>query len=102
MTRDQRASSRSRKLGLVVAAAIVVLAGVVAILVMTGGVDDAGRSSGATPGAGDTTSLQRVMRQDLSSQTQVSATLGYAGTYVIVNYAVGSAMSSSSTQLTGS
>jgi hypothetical protein len=37
----------------------------------------------------DPTSLQAVTRQDLSSQTQVSATLGYAGGYSVVNQAQG-------------
>jgi hypothetical protein len=37
----------------------------------------------------DPTSLQTVTRQDLSSQTQVSATLGYAGNYSVVNEAQG-------------
>jgi hypothetical protein len=35
------------------------------------------------------TSLYRVARQDLSSRTQVSATLGYAGNYSVVNQARG-------------
>ena len=37
----------------------------------------------------DPTSLYTVARQDLSSQTQVSATLGYAGSYSVVNQAQG-------------
>jgi HlyD family secretion protein/Putative peptidoglycan binding domain len=35
------------------------------------------------------TSLYTVARDDLSSQTQVSATLGYAGSYTVVNQAQG-------------
>jgi hypothetical protein len=34
-------------------------------------------------------SLKTVTRQDLSEQTQVSATLGYAGSYSVVNHAQG-------------
>jgi hypothetical protein len=50
--------------------------------------------SGGTsrPGVADNaypTGLQTVTRQDLSSQTQVSATLGYAGSYSVVNQAQG-------------
>ncbi len=44
------------------------------------------------PGAvdkADPTGLATVARQDLSSQTQVSATLGYAGSYSVVNQAQG-------------
>lgn len=37
----------------------------------------------------DPTSTATVARQDLSSQTQVSATLGYAGSYSVVNQAQG-------------
>ena len=37
----------------------------------------------------DPTSLATVARQDLSSQTQVPATLGYAGSYSVVNQAQG-------------
>jgi hypothetical protein len=51
-------------------------------------------SSGATsqPGVADNpgpTSLFTVARRDLSSQTQVPATLGYAGSYSVVNQAQG-------------
>lgn len=42
--------------------------------------------SGAARDA-DPTSLYTVTRQDLSSQTHVSATLGYAGRYSVVNQA---------------
>ena len=37
----------------------------------------------------DPTGLQAVARQDLSEQTQVSATLGFAGSYSVVNQAQG-------------
>ena len=37
--------------------------------------------------------LHTVARQDLSSQTQVSATLGYAGSYSVVNQAQGTVTS---------
>ena len=41
----------------------------------------------------DPTSLYTVVRQDLSSQTQVSATLGYAGSYSVINQAQGTVTS---------
>lgn len=54
-------------------------------------------SSGGTSRAGaartDPTSLQTVTRQDLSSQTQVPALLGYAGSYRVVNEAQGTVTS---------
>lgn len=51
-------------------------------------------SSGRTSQSGladnaDPTGLYTVARQDLSSQTQVPATLGYAGSYSVVNQAQG-------------
>ena len=51
-------------------------------------------SSGTATRAGDgdnrgPTSLYTVTRQDLSSQTQVPATLGYAGSFSVVNQAQG-------------
>jgi hypothetical protein len=46
-------------------------------------------STGVTDNA-DPTSLATVTRQNLSSQTQVSATLGYAGSYTVINQAGGS------------
>jgi hypothetical protein len=39
------------------------------------------------------TSLYTVARRDLSDQTQVSATLGYAGSYSVVNHAAGTVTS---------
>ena len=42
------------------------------------------------------TSLATVTRQDLTSQTQLPATLGYSGSYTVVNQAVGTAASTSS------
>ena len=41
------------------------------------------------------TSLATVTRQDLTSQTQLAATLGYAGSYTVVNQAAGTAASNS-------
>ncbi|HEX4220307.1 MAG TPA: HlyD family efflux transporter periplasmic adaptor subunit [Acidimicrobiales bacterium] len=40
-------------------------------------------------GKADASSLATVTRQDLSAQTKVTATLGYAGTYSVVNQAQG-------------
>jgi hypothetical protein len=41
------------------------------------------------------TSLATVTRQDLTAQTQLAATLGYAGSYTVVNQAAGTAASTS-------
>jgi hypothetical protein len=48
-----------------------------------------GSSRPGVAGNADPTSLATLARQDLSSQTQVSATLGYAGSYSVVNQAAG-------------
>jgi hypothetical protein len=48
-----------------------------------------GSSRPRVAGNADPTSLATVARQDLSSQTQVPATLGYAGSYSVVNQAAG-------------
>jgi peptidoglycan hydrolase-like protein with peptidoglycan-binding domain len=45
----------------------------------------AGGSSGGVPDNGAATSLATVARRSLSSQTQVDGTLGYAGSYSVVN-----------------
>jgi hypothetical protein len=78
--RPVRRPSRRRRwllLGVVIVVAIVVV----------GAIDPFSAkhptSSGVADNA-DPTSLATVMRQDLSNQTEVSATLGYAGTYTVV------------------
>jgi hypothetical protein len=66
---------------------LVVAAGVV--LGVTDPFSGSGTPKSATTGAGVATSVASVTRQDLSSQTQVAATLGYAGSYSAVNQAQG-------------
>ncbi len=60
---------------------------IVAAIVVVGVIDPFSAthptSSGVTNNA-DPTSLATVMRQDLSNQTEVAATLGYAGSYTVV------------------
>jgi hypothetical protein len=71
----------------IAAIAVLVAAGMaagVARLSAAGGTSRPGVVDNADP-----TGLQAVTRQDLSSQTQVSATLGYAGTYSVVDEAQG-------------
>jgi HlyD family secretion protein/Putative peptidoglycan binding domain len=79
--------SRKRQCLLLIAAIVLVGAGAAV------GLSDL-FSSGAASRTGDgdnrgPTSLYTVTRQDLSSQTQVPATLGYAGTYSVVDQAQG-------------
>jgi hypothetical protein len=70
-----------RRTAVVVVAALVVIAGVTIALV---------DPFSSTPAQSATTfSLATVTHRSLSSQTQVSATLGYAGSYSVVNQAQG-------------
>jgi hypothetical protein len=82
----RRAPGRRRKW---VLAAVVLVMALGAVL----GVSSQFKSSGPTkPGASDkgvAASLASVTREALSSQTQVAATLGYAGSYIAVNQAQG-------------
>jgi hypothetical protein len=64
-------------------------------VILLGITDPFASPGGSHPGTNnaDPTGLQAVTRQNLSSQTQVSATLGYAGSYSIVNQAQGTVTS---------
>ena len=76
----QRPSRRSRRWLLPVVA-------IVAATVAVGVIDPFSAKHPTSPGVtgnADPTSLATVMRQDLSDQTEVSATLGYAGSYTVV------------------
>ena len=84
----------------IVAVVVLVVAGVAVALT------DPFSAKGATPsGVVDNpvpTSLATVSRQDLTSQTQLAATLGYAGSYTVVNQAGGAATSSGAASPPGS
>ena len=83
-----------RRRRILVGAVVVVIAATLAI----GLTDQFGKSAPTTVGVTDNpdpTSLAMVAYQDLTSQTQVSATLGYAGSYTVVNQAGSAAPSSS-------
>lgn len=75
---------RRRAPWLAAIAAVLVGAGLVAEVVASGGTAPSGPAHDAEP-----TGLYTVALQNLSSQTQVSATLGYAGSYSVVNQAPG-------------
>ncbi len=86
-TVEAPADHRRRRAPWVIALAAVLLAAGVALGITDPFAD--GPASHPVAGSADPTSLARVTRQDLSSQTQVSATLGYAGSYSVVNQAQG-------------
>ena len=69
------------------AAAIVVAAG--AVLAVVDPFGGTGASNGGVADNAAATSLTTVAHRSLSAQTNVSATLGYAGTYDVVNQAHG-------------
>ncbi|HEV2242586.1 MAG TPA: hypothetical protein VGR98_16200, partial [Streptosporangiaceae bacterium] len=77
----QHAGPRRRVAGGVAAGLVVALAAGSASA-WRAGVFSAAASSGAGQGAPAPTT-QRVVREDLSAQTPVSATLGYAGSYAV-------------------
>ena len=92
-SRPLRVSGRPpRRRRWILLALAVVVAGGVAVGVS----DPFAKSRPATTGVADNadpTSLATVTRGDLSSQTQVDATLGYAGSYSVVNQAQGTVTS---------
>lgn len=79
---------RGGRRGLLIGLLVVVLAAGGAALTVTVPFADGSRPS-APASSGLATSLAVVTRGQLSSQTQVSATLGYMGSYTVVNQATG-------------
>jgi len=80
---DVMATGRRRRRARWVIAALVVLAAAGVALAITEPFSSGGSGQTGVSGSADPTGLQAVTRQDLTSQTQVSATLGYAGSYSI-------------------
>jgi hypothetical protein len=79
---------------------VIVVAGAAAAIWVT---DPFGSPKGTpTASAADPTSLATVTERSLSSQTQVNATLGYAGSYNVVVPSAGGSASSGSSQPAGS
>jgi hypothetical protein len=87
-----RGSRRHRWL---IAAAVIAAAAaaVVVVGVMDPFAGDHPGTSGVAENGADPKSLQTVARQDLSSQTEVSAVLGFADSYSVVNQAQGTVTS---------
>ncbi len=86
-TRDGRPPRQRRRWTVI--GVVLVLAGAGGGLALT---NPFGGNGGPKPGTNDNaarTSLATVTERSLSSQTNVSATLGYAGTYSVVNQAQG-------------
>src|ERR1700728_1414064 len=66
-------------------AVVVVLAAAGVAMAVINPFASAGASSGGVADNGDGTGIYTVARQDLSEQTEVSATLGYVGSYTIAD-----------------
>jgi hypothetical protein len=84
-----RPSGRHRRRALWVIGLVVVPVAAAVAAVVTKPFAASGASNPGVAENADPTGLQPVIRQDLSEQTQVSATLGYAGSYSVVNQAQG-------------
>ena len=89
---DRRQGHRRRWL---LAGVLVLVAAAATVVGVTNPFGTAPASTSAVTDNADPTSLATVTRQDLSSQTELSATLGYAGTYTVINQAGSSSGSSS-------
>jgi Putative peptidoglycan binding domain len=85
------ASQRSRRRPVKRVVLVVVAAAIVAVAVLaaTGTFKRDGKASAGVIGNGSATGLAAVTRQNLSAQTNVNATLGYAGSYNVINQAQG-------------
>ena len=83
----QRPRRRTAKRIAIVVVAVAII--VVAALAATGTLQRQGSASAAGGGNGSASGLAPVTRQDLSAQTEVNATLGYAGSYTVINQAQG-------------
>jgi hypothetical protein len=84
---DDGGRSRRRRLFLALATLLVVAA-VIAVVVANPFGSTGGLPGGLADNA-DPTSVTTVTQGDISSQTQVSGTLGYSGTYNVINQAQG-------------
>jgi hypothetical protein len=79
---------RPRRRLLVAGAAVVVAAAGVAVAV-TGPFGGTGHAGGGAAAGGYPTSLSTIARELLQSRTNVSATLGYAGSYTVTGHGGG-------------
>jgi hypothetical protein len=81
---DSRGRRRSRRRRVVTVSALVLVGAAIAVVVVNPFAGNGGTPGGLADNA-DPTSVTTISRGDLTSQTQVSGTLGYSGTYTVVN-----------------
>ena len=79
---------RPRRRSLLTVSALVVAGAAIAVVVATPFAGNGGTPGGLADNA-DPTSVTTVSQGDISSQTQVSGTVGYSGSYTVVNQAQG-------------
>jgi hypothetical protein len=87
-----RGRRRSRRRRVVTVGALVLVGAAIAVIVVNPFSGNGGSPGGLADNA-DPTSVTTVSQGDISSQTQVSGTLGYSGTYTVVNQAQGTYIS---------
>ncbi|MFL6072530.1 MAG: hypothetical protein ACJ73S_03945 [Mycobacteriales bacterium] len=73
----------------VIGALVLVLATAAAMAALAGAFPGHGRPGGGSDGTGSGTSLATVTRRSLSERTQVSGTLGFAGSYTVLGPGTG-------------
>jgi hypothetical protein len=85
------ASQRPRRVTVKRSVVVVAAAAVVAVaaLAVAGTFKRDGKAGASVAGNGSATGLAAVTRRSLSAQTNVNATLGYAGSYNVINQAQG-------------
>jgi hypothetical protein len=81
---DSRGRRRSRRRRVITVGALVLVGAAIAVVVVNPFAGNGGTPGGLADNA-DPTSVTTVSQGDISSQTQVSGTLGYLGTYTVVN-----------------
>jgi len=81
---DRRGWRRSRRRRIVAVGALVLVGAAIAVVVVNPFAGNGGNPGGLADNA-DPTSVTTVSQGDITSQTQVSGTLGYAGSYTVVN-----------------
>ena len=79
---------RPRRRSLLTVSALVVAGAAIAVVVANPFAGNGGTAGGLADNA-DPTSVTTVSQGDISSQTQVSGTVGYSGSYTVVNQAQG-------------
>jgi Putative peptidoglycan binding domain len=90
---DRGGGTRRPRRRVVVTVGVLALVGAALALVVVNPIAGSRGTPGGLADNADPTSVTSVSQGDISSQTQVSGTLGYSGTYTVVNQAQGTVTS---------